>query len=150
MANKTAPAVKVVLGKRPKSFTKDITFPMLDDSTGCMQVTYKYRSRTEFAAFVDSVRAGLKAKSDAAMDRFQQAIDNGEPAPEITQVELVTTGAEYNVDYIMGCVDGWNLDVPFDKGAVEELVDTLPAAVTAIVTAYRDVITEGRLGNLKP
>jgi hypothetical protein len=147
MANKTSPAVKVVLGKRPKNFPKDITFPMLDGSTGCMEVSYKYRSRTEFAEFVDSIQAGLKAKSDAAMDRFKQAVDKGEPAPEITQVELVTSGTEFNVDYIMGCVDGWNLDVPFDRNAVVELVDTLPAAVTAIVTSYRDAITEGRLGN---
>lgn len=147
MANKTAPAVKVVLGKRPKNFPKEIKFEMLDSSTGCMEVIYKYRTLTEFADFADDIQAKLRVEADAEQARVKELIEKGEPVPEFTQAELIKHRAAYNISYIMESVEGWNLDVPFNKEAVAELVDTLPAAVTAIVSNYRDAITEGRLGN---
>lgn len=146
-------ATKITLGKRPKSFKKEIEFPMLDGSTGGMEVTYAYRTRSEFAELNDEFQASLKAEADAEIARYKesvkQASEKREPVPEFsfTEAEITKCQAAVTVEYTMKIVEGWNLDVPFDKGAVEELVDTLPAAATKIRDDYRLAITEGRLGN---
>lgn len=143
-------AIKVVLGKRPETFKKEITFPMLDGTEGCMEVIYKYRTKSELAEFNDALQADLKAEADAEIARYEEAIEKKQPLPEFTQGEINKRQAAIHIGYIMGSVKGWNLDVPFDKDAVAELVDTLPAAVTEMVGTYRTAINEGRLGNLKP
>ncbi len=142
-----AKAQKITLGKRPETFSKEVTFPMLDGSTGCIKVDYRYRTRKEHAEFVDSIQAGIEAKAKAEADRYKKLADAGEDAPAIKQADLIKYNIDANVDTIMGAAKGWNLDIPFDREAVEQLVDELPAAVAAIVGAYRDAIVEGRLGN---
>lgn len=140
-------ATKIKLGARPKNFKREIKFQMLDGSTGCMEVTYAYRTRAEFAEFADSMQAKIKAQEEAEITRIKEAAEKGETVPDFKQSDMIERQSAFNVDYIMQAVEGWNLDVAFDKDAVAELVDTLPAAVAAIVTTYRDAITEGRLGN---
>ncbi|WP_288379838.1 phage tail assembly chaperone [uncultured Massilia sp.] len=142
-----ANAKKVVLGKRPASFSKEVTFPMLDGSTGCILVDYVYRTRKEHAEFADGVQAGIDAKAKAEGERYQALAAAGEDLPSVKQADLVAFSLAASADTIMGCVKDWNLDIPFDREAVEQLVDELPAAATAIVASYREAITEGRLGN---
>ena len=148
-----AKASKIILGKRPKNFTKTVTFDMLTGGEGCVEITYKYRTRSEFAAFYDDFQAKLKASADAEVARMkaaeEKAKEAGEPAPEfsITQENITSRQAEVHIEFIMGCVEGWNLDVSFDRDAVAELVDTLPAGAKAIISDYRVAIDEGRLGN---
>lgn len=142
-----AKAQKIVLGKRPESFEKEITFQMLDGSTGCMKVEFLYRTRKEYAEFTDALQAAVTARAEKESARFKAAADAGEPLPEFRQADLVAHQVNVNVDSILKSVKGWNLDIPFDREAVEQLVDELPAAVAAIITAYREAITEGRLGN---
>ena len=142
-----AKANKITLGKRPEIFSKEITFPMLDGTTGCMRVDYIYRTRKEHAQFVDGIQTSIEAKAKTETDRYKALADAGEDLPALKQADLVAYQVAANVDTIMGTVKAWNLDIPFDREAVEQLVDELPAAVAAIVSAYRDAITEGRLGN---
>lgn len=142
-----AKASKIVLGKRPESFSKEVTFEMLDGTTGCMRVDYLYRTRKEHAAFVDGIQADVEAKGNAEAERYKALAQAGEDIPSIKQADLVKFQMEASIDTIMGTVKGWNLDIPFDREAVEQLVDELPAAAKAILTAYREAITEGRLGN---
>lgn len=142
-----AKASKIVLGKRPESFKRTITFPMLEGGEGCMSVDFVYRTRKEHAAFVDDIKAGVEAKGDAEAERYKKLVEAGENVPAIKQADLVKYQIEANIDTIMGAVKGWNLDIPFDREAVEQLVDELPGAVAAILNDYRDAITEGRLGN---
>lgn len=142
-----AKATKIVLGKRPETFEKQVEFQMLDGSTGCMKVVYHYRTRKEYAEFIDKLQDTVKAKADAQADRFKAATAAGEPLPEFRNTDLVAHQVDANVESILLAVKGWNLDIPFDRESVEQLVDELPAAVSAIVNAYREAITEGRLGN---
>lgn len=144
MANK---ATKIVLGKRPETFSKEVTFEMLDGSTGSIRVEYLYRTRKEHAAFVDGIQASVEAKAKAESERFKKLVEAGEEVPQLKQSDLLAYHMVAGVDTIMGAVKGWNLEIPFDREAVEQLVDELPAAVTAIVGAYREAIVEGRLGN---
>lgn len=140
-------ATKIILGKRPELFSKEIKFDMLDGTAGCMKVDFIYRTRKEYAEFADKLQAAIKAKADTESARFKAAADAGEAMPEFRQADLVAHQVDVNVESIMQSVKGWNLDIPFDRKAVEQLVDELPAAVAAIISSYREAITEGRLGN---
>lgn len=142
-----AKAHKIILGKRPEVFSKEVSFLMLDGSEGCMKVDYTYRTRKEFAEFADAIQGRVKAEAEAQVERYKKASETGEALPDVTQSELMQREAQFKADYIMDAVTGWNLDIPFERAAVEQLVDELPAAATAIIGTYRDAITEGRLGN---
>lgn len=126
-------ATKIKLGNRPKNFPRVIKFPMLDGSEGCIEVTYKYRTRTEFGAFLDEL---FKAAGVAPAE--------GEV---ILMANVMAKTRDSNADYILKVIDGWNLDEPFTPDAVKQLCDELPAASTAIMEGYRLAINEGRLGN---
>lgn len=148
-----AKATKIVLGKRPETFTKEVRAQLLDGTTGCIEVKYRYRSRTELAELTDGFQSRLKDEANAEIERFNAAVEKakeaGEKIPEfaITQSHIVTSQNKVNVDYIREIVAGWNLDYEFDKDSLAELVDTLPAMAEAIKDDYRAAINEGRLGN---
>ena len=138
---------KLVLGKRPEHFIREVSFPMLDGSTGTIEVKFIYRSRKGFAELIDANQATIKAKADEEVARMKQAAIGGDTVGEFKQADLVAHQAEFNAAYLMQIVKGWNLDVPFTREAVDELVDDVPAAVNAINAAYREALLEGRLGN---
>jgi hypothetical protein len=140
-------ANKIVLGKRPKSFKRTVTFPMPGEDAGSMEVSYVYRTRSEFATFTDELQAAAKEDGKKELDRMTAALEAGNALPEPSQADFTKRQNAFNVRYLMSAVDGWNLDVPFDREAVEQLVDELPAAVSAIVADYRAALIEGRLGN---
>ena len=125
---------RIKLGNRPKNFKRVIKFPMLDGTTGQIEVTYKYRTRKEFGEFIDNLitDSGSKAKEDG--EKFSMA-------------ELMDRTAGSNADYIMDVVDAWDVDAEFTHENVQQLSDEIPAAVSAIMETYRSAITEGRLGN---
>ncbi|MNS19688.1 hypothetical protein D3C72_514110 [compost metagenome] len=124
---------KIVLGKRPTNFKRTVRFKMLDGTEGAIEVTYKYRTRTEFGRFIDEVFAASKEERPAEDDFSWAAL-------------MEKTGGA-NADYIMQAIEGWNLDEPLTHENVQQLADELPAAVTAIMDAYREAVTQGRLGN---
>lgn len=143
---------KLILGKPPKTISKDLTFPMLDGTTGSIKVDFKYRTRSEYAKFVDEqaekVRvqaeaelAGMKAKAAEQKDAGA-SIDLGMP-----EADMQARKSQSQADFLMGALDGWNLDIPFDREAVLQLVDEVPQAAQTIIAAYREAMTEGRLGN---
>jgi len=129
---------KVVLGKRPESFKRPVKFPMLDGTTGTIEVTYKYRTRKEFGAFVDSVAEAARAAGEVIV------ADETKP---FSLAEYFEKNSVANADYVLGIAQAWNLDVDFDKEAIEQLGDELPAALSAVMETYRLACVEGRLGN---
>lgn len=140
-------ATKIKLGERPKSFDKTIEFPMLDGSTGCIPVTYLYRSRKELAEMTDEVQSVARAAAAADMEAVKAKIERQEEVEPMKQVEITDREISLQVDYVMKAVTGWGLDVKFDRAAVEQLVDEVPAAIPALVEGYRAAINQGRLGN---
>lgn len=128
---------KIKLGQRPKSFKHKVSFRMLDGTTGVIEVEYKYRTRSEFAAFIDKVRAAAAARAEAK--------DEGEK--ESTVAEVMAQTAEHNADYILDIVQSWNLDEPLNVENVKQLCDEMPGAAQAIIDAYGPAVNEGRLGN---
>lgn len=125
---------KVKLGATPKSFKKTVKFPMLDGSTGAIDVTYRYRTRKEFGLFIDALMEAAGEAKRPDDEKFSMA-------------DLMEKTAGSNADYVLQVVDGWNLDEDLTHGNVQQLADELPAAVNAIMEAYRIAVTEGRVAN---
>ena len=126
---------KIKLGNRPKSFEKVVKVQMLDGTEGTICCTFKYRTRTEFGAFIDEITeaAGVKAKTDEEQKFSLQ--------------DLMEKTKDSSADYIMKVMEGWNLDEEFTRQNVQQMCDELPGVSTAIMEAYRTATTEGRLGN---
>lgn len=128
---------KIVLGKRPKNFKRVVSFDLPEGGKGSIEVSFLYRTRTEFGAFVDELldAAGVTPASQSDEDvKFSLA-------------KALEKTVDTNSDYIMKIVDGWNLDAEFSRDSVQQMCDEYPGAAMAVIDAYRLAITEGRLGN---
>lgn len=125
---------KIKLGNTPKNFRKTVTFPMLDGTTGSIDITYKYRTREEFGLFIDELMAAAGETKRPDNETFSMQA-------------LMEKTAGSNADYVLKVVDAWNLDEDLTHDNVKQLSDEVPAAVNAIMEAYRIAVTEGKLGN---
>lgn len=128
---------KIILGKRPKNFKKTITVDMLEGGDGSVEISYKYRTRSEFGNFIDEIfnDAGVNPASQDDVD------------VKLSLAEALKKTLDVNADYIMKVADGWNLDIEFSRDSVAQLCDELPGVALQIINSYRLAITEGRLGN---
>lgn len=131
---------KLTLGKRPKNFKRMIKVPLVEGGEGTVEVSYIYRTRTEFGAFVDKLMAAVPATL-AAADAAASA------EARYSLLADLTRSRDTQTDYILQICDGWDLDVPFSREAVRQLCDELPGAAAVVIDTYRAAITEGRLGN---
>lgn len=127
---------KIVLGKRPKNFKTKVSFPLLDGEIGVIEVSYIYRTRTEFGTLIDGLMTDAGVASGAT-----------EEDQKFSLAEALEKTRDTNAEYILKVADGWNLDEPFNHDTVSQLCDEIPAAALAIMNTYRTAITEGRLGN---
>lgn len=129
---------KISLGKRPETVTLPAKFEHLDGTKDAIKVTYRYRTRSEFAEFIDARAAAAKeaAEQDAA-------VADG----EFSLADVFTKQDEALVDHILEIAVGWDLAEPLDRESVTQLVAEYPAAATAIITTYRSACVEGRRGN---
>jgi hypothetical protein len=130
-------SAKIILGKRPANFFLAIAIALLEGGEGTVGINYKYRTRTEFGAFIDGLRAG----TDAAVP----VVTQGET--ESSLVELWAKTKTTQADYILQIADGWDLAPAFTRENVAQLCDELPGAALAIISRYRDAVLDGRLGN---
>lgn len=125
---------KIKLGQRPKSFEKVVKFEMLQGGTGTIKCNFKYRTRTEFGVFIDSLVSDAGAKAEVTDDKFSMAA-------------LMEKTAGSNAKYLLDVLEGWNLDEDLTLDNAQQLADELPGAAAAIMETYRLAVTEGRLGN---
>lgn len=125
---------KIILGKRPATFKRNVKFPMLDGTTGSIDITFKYRTRRDFGKFIDELMAAAGDSKPLDDVKFSMA-------------ELMTKTAGSNASYVLAVVDAWSLDEPLNNEKVEQLSDELPSAINAIMEVYRIAITEGRITN---
>jgi hypothetical protein len=137
----------IILGKRPQNFKRTVNFVQVDGTPGSIEVTFKYRTRTEFGAFADGVVDSMKAEAEAQLEAVRELAAAGKPIPELTQGAIIDRDLARDAKYVAGCVEGWNLGVALSKNAIVQLADEVPAAIGAIALMYREASIEGRLGN---
>jgi hypothetical protein len=128
---------KIKLGSRPKNFSRIITVDLPEGGKGSVEMLFKYRTRTEFGSFVDSLldKAGIAVK------------DSSEEALKYSLKKAMEATVDQNADYILQIADGWNMDEDFNRDNAAQLCDELPGAAQAIMDGYREAIITGRLGN---
>jgi hypothetical protein len=129
---------RIKLGARPKHFSRVITVSLPEGGKGTIEVSYVYRTRSEFGQFVDEMVTAAGTKPPASQD--------GEDVKFSLQQALERT-RDTNADYIMKIMQDWDLDAEFSRASVVQLCDELPGAALEIIEQYRLAITEGRLGN---
>lgn len=134
---------KIKLGARPKTFKHKLKVAMIDGQDAEIEMTYKYRTRSEFGAFLDELFASAKV----------EVKDQSDDEVTLSLAEALAKTRDTNADYIMQVAEGWNVidqddnPVEFSRDNVARLCDELPGVALAIINVYRSAVTEGRLGN---
>jgi len=127
---------KIKLGQRPKTFAPfPVKFTMPDGTEAAIEVTFKYRTRTEFGALVNEMYADAGAS--------QAKTDGGQIDFEKLHEQL----GEKSASHLLKAIDNWGLDERLSQESLAQLCDEIPAAAAALSTAYAAACTEGRLGN---
>lgn len=123
---------KIKLGTPPKNFKRKISIDLLDGTKGDVEFTFKYRTRSEYAALMDNT---LKAENDAEIPKDETAAQ---------AFDRIGAGT---VDFILDIAESWDLDDDFNHDNVKTLIDTYPAITAAASEAYRLAILDGRTKN---
>lgn len=127
---------KIILGQKPSTFKPfPVKFEMPDGSTGVITATFKYRTRSEFGAMLNTATEGA-GQVDVA------------PDGKLDYEKLHRSLGDRNAEHLLACIHAWDLDdQPLSLETLQELSDTLPAGAIALMSAYAGACTEGRLGN---
>lgn len=129
---------KIQLGNPPTSFPATVKFTLLDGSASEIKVQFRYRTREEFAAFMDQLYPALYAAP---------AADAAPPALPSSMQQSATEGIGRDADHVLGALVSWDLEDELNRENVFRLADRYPAAITAITEDYRKAVTEGRAKN---
>ena len=125
----------IKLGATPKSFERSLTVDMLDGTKGSIKVQYKYRTRTEFGKFLDSIFKDAGVKPDAGEDE------------KVVIEKVMEKTRDTNADYLIQVIDGWNLESELTKANLQQLCDEFPGVANVIMESYHAAVTEGRAKN---
>ena len=126
---------KIRLGSPPKSFPRTIQFDLVDGGRGEIEVQFRYRTREEYARFMDSIYPTLYAPAD------------GETQGPATMERFASEGVRRDADHVLGALVSWDLEDELNRENVILLANTFPAAILAITEDYRLAVTEGRAKN---
>lgn len=132
---------KVKLGNAPKTFIKAVAIVLLSGEVANIDVTFKYRTRAQFAALVDE-HAASAASDSTPIDGV------GEPLAKVkTVAEWFQEADEASAEFVLKIAEGWDLDDPFNEKSLLQLEDENPGALGAIATMYRQSVAEARAKN---
>jgi len=123
---------KLILGKTPETFKPfAVKFELPQGGEDQLTLTCKYRTRIEFAEFMDELYAGDAKPIDDAHDF----------------VALFKRGGEKTAEHLAKFIVAWDLAEPVTPENLVALHNQAPAAAAAMTAAYGVACTEGRLGN---
>lgn len=128
-------ATLIKLGNRPKTFKPfDVKFIGAEgEELTIPGVAFKYRTRSEYGALIDS-HSVREAYKPAADEKFS--------------VEKLLAAVGTNTTaLVLDAVQSWSIDLPVEKATVEQMLDEEPASIAALIEAYAAAARDGRLGN---
>jgi len=126
---------KLVLGKTPETFKPfPVKFTLPDGEEDQIVVTFKYKTRSGFAAFLNELFG-----------------DSGEAKPakdeKVDFEKLFLKGGEKTVVHLLKIIADWDFAEKPTAETLRQMHDQAPAAASAITAAFSSACTEGRLGN---
>jgi hypothetical protein len=132
---KTSTMATILQGKRPDTFAPfDVRFKAPDGKELTIPaVAYRYRTRKEFAKLVDGVNAANSKPAN--------------PDGSFSLTQFFEASDAKSVDLLLDSIKEWGLEEPLNRETLEQLVDELPAAFTALWESYAAAARDGRLGN---
>jgi hypothetical protein len=111
---------KITLGKRPKHFKRTLTVPMLEGGEGQIEISFIYRTRTEFGAFVDGLFAAAGEKPASAADEDVA----------FSLAKSLEKTRDTNADYILNiATDTYTVEAQLSSGETAS-----PASFSTVVT----------------
>lgn len=126
---------KLILGKTPANFKPiNVKFTAPDGEDDQIKVTFKYKTRSQFAEFLNKLFASSKEAPK-------------EEATELDFLELYKKSGDKTVEQLSEIIVAWDFEEDPTPGALRQLHDQAPAAVAAITAAFASACNEGRLGN---
>ena len=126
---------KLKLGSTPKNFKPfPVKFTLPDGQEDKLVVTFKYKTRSQFAAFLNTLFTESGEEKPATEDR-------------VDFVKLFEKGGEKTVAHLVQIIDAWDLDDEINAANLAMLHDQVPAAAAAMTSAFSAACTEGKLGN---
>lgn len=123
---------KIVLGSQPKNFKRIVKIQLLNGETADLEISYKYRTRTQYAELLDK----LIGKETPQQNQ-----------PNKTLAQVFKESDQASVAYILDIADGWDLADEFNKKNVAALIDEHAGAGAVIGEEYRIALLEGRTKN---
>ena len=139
------PIKKFNMGNVPTTYKREVLIPLHGGGEASMSVDFKYRSRSDYAKFVDEIIADAVAKDEV---KTPVGVDeNSEEAKQITMQAIVSAQNDNAVEAMLKIADGWDLAEKFNKASLTEMQDKFPNAFVAINEAYRLSSVDGRLKN---
>lgn len=126
---------RLVLGKTPTNFKPfNVKFVLPDGEDDQIKVTFKYMTRSQFAAFLNEL--------------FNEA---GEAKPDTDEKvdfeKLFAKGGEKTVTQLTKIIADWDFAEKPTADTLRQLHDQAPAAAAAMTGAFSAACTEGKLGN---
>jgi hypothetical protein len=137
---------KLRLGDNPKNFKKTIAIVQLDGGTAPLDVSYIYRTRSQFAALVDANIAKAEAEAKAVAEAAQNGTDAAQ-GDRMTIAQSYAAVDKARAEHVLQIADGWDLDDDFTLENLLQFEDEYPGALHAISIAYAQAVAEARAKN---
>jgi hypothetical protein len=126
---------RLVLGKTPENFKPfNVKFTLPDGEDDQIKVTFKYKTRTQFAEFLNELYAESGQEKQDTEEKFDFE-------------KLYAKGGEKAVAHLSKIIVDWDFAEKPTPETLRQLHDQAPAAAAAMTTAFSVACTEGRLGN---
>lgn len=130
---------KLILGKAPKTFQKEIIVPLLNGESAEINFTFKFKTRDEYAKLIDKLMAAESPTSTKSKKTVEEKA--------LSLAETFAKVSESTINFILEIAEGWDLDDAFNKSTVAQLMNEFPGSTAAISEGYRQAILEGRVKN---
>lgn len=135
------PAIKLTFGEPPKTFEKEVHTKLLNGTNLTFRMTFIYRNREEYGAWMDALSEGLKNSAQ------NESGENESGENEVTIQKVFKEKAVKDAEAVLDMAKGWSLSDPFTLEHLTFMAVNYPGVIYDISETYRAAVLEGRTKN---